>query len=198
MHSAWILVLAYVVGSVPTGYIMSAVSGIDIRAAGSGNIGATNVSRVVGWKAGVITLVADTAKGFIPVFLALHLDFDPLVTALAGLAAFLGHLYPVFLKFKGGKGVATGWGCLAGLDPLVAGCLAVAFLILVLLFRWVSLGSMGGAALAPVLFWYFHHPLPYVWMSLLMVLLIILRHRDNIRRMLTGLESKVDFHRHGS
>lgn len=198
MHSAWVLAIAYLVGSVPTGYILSAVSGIDIRTAGSGNIGATNVSRVVGWKAGVITLMADAGKGFIPVFLTVHFDFDPVVTALTGLAAFLGHLYPVFLKFKGGKGVATGLGCIAGLDPLVAGCLAVVFLIIVILFRWVSLGSMGGAAFAPVLFWTFHHPLPYVWMSLVMVLLIIVRHHDNIRRMLAGQESKIEFHRRRS
>ncbi len=197
MHSIWILVLAYLIGSVPTGYILSSVSGIDIRGAGSGNIGATNVGRVVGWKAGLVTLLADAGKGFIPVFLTVQTDFDPEISVLTALAAFLGHLYPVFLKFKGGKGVATALGCLTGLDPLIAGYLALAFLVIVLATRWVSLGSICAAALAPPLFWYFTHEPSYIWMSLFMALLIIVRHRENIQRILSGAESRFEMRRQG-
>lgn len=197
MHSVWILVLAYLVGSVPTGYILSSVSGIDIREAGSGNIGATNVGRVVGWKAGLVTLLADAGKGFIPVFITVQIGFDPEVSALTALSAFLGHLYPVYLKFKGGKGVATAIGCLAGIDPSVAGYLVLAFLVIVLVSRWVSLGSICAAVLAPPLFWYFTREPSYIWMSLVMALLVIVRHRENIQRILSGAESKLQIRRQG-
>jgi len=192
MYSVWMPVLAYLIGSVPTGYLLSSVSGIDIREAGSGNIGATNVGRVVGWKAGIVTLVADAGKGFIPVFVSVQLGFDPKVSALTALAVFIGHLYPVFLKFKGGKGVATGLGCLAGLDPLIAGCLILMFVVTVLVTRWVSLGSLSAAALAPLLFWLFDYELPFIWLSLIMAILVIVRHRDNIQRLISGAESKFD------
>ena len=197
MHSVWILVLAYLIGSVPMGYILSSVSGIDIREEGSGNIGATNVGRVVGWKAGLITLLADAGKGFIPIFFTVQIGFDSETSALTALAAFLGHLYPVFLRFKGGKGVATAIGCLAGLEPLIAGYLVVAFFVIVLVTRWVSLGSIGAAALAPLLFWSITHKPPYIWMSLVMAILIIVRHRGNIQRLISGEESKFEIRRHG-
>ena len=190
-------VLAYLIGSVPTGYLLSSISGIDIREAGSGNIGATNVGRVVGWKAGLLTLVADAGKGFIPVFFSVQLGFDPKVSALTALAAFIGHLYPVFLKFKGGKGVATALGCLAGLAPLIAGCITLIFLVTVLVTRWVSLGSLSAAALAPLLFWLFGYELPFIWMSLIMAILIIVRHRVNIQRLISGAESKFEIRQHG-
>ncbi len=196
MYSIWMPVLAYLVGSVSTGYLLSSVSGIDIREAGSGNIGATNVGRMVGWKAGLITLLADAGKGFILVFFSVQLGFDPKVTALTALAVFIGHLYPVFLKFKGGKGVATAIGCLAGIAPLIAGCLALAFLATVLITRWVSVGSLSAAALAPLLFWFFDHELPFVLMSLIMAFLIIVRHRGNIQRLISGAETKFEL-RHG-
>ena len=198
MHSVWIFVLAYLIGSVPTGYILSSVSGIDIREAGSGNIGATNVGRVVGWKAGLITLLADAGKGFTPVFLTVQMGFDPKISALTALAAFLGHLYPVFLRFKGGKGVATAIGCLAGLDPLIAGYLVAAFFLIALVTRWVSLASICAAVLTPLLFWYFAHETPYVWMSLLMALFTIFRHRGNIQRLISGTEGKIEIRRHRS
>ncbi len=190
-------VLAYLIGSVPTGYLLSSISGIDIREAGSGNIGATNVGRVVGWKAGLLTLVADAGKGFIPVFFSIQLGFDPKVSALTALATFIGHLYPVFLKFKGGKGVATALGCLAGLAPLIAGCLTLVFLVIVLVTRWVSLGSLGAAALTPLLFWFFSYEFTYIWMSLIMAILIIVRHRGNIQRLISGEESKFEIRQHG-
>jgi len=197
MYSVWMPVLAYLFGSVPTGYLLSSISGIDIREAGSGNIGATNVGRMVGWKAGLLTLVADGGKGFIPVFFSVQLGFDPKVSALTALTAFIGHLYPVFLKFKGGKGVATALGCLAGLDPLIAGCLTLMFLVTVLVTRWVSLGSLSAAGLAPLLFWLFDYELPFIWLSLIMAILITMRHRGNIQRLISGEESKLEIRQHG-
>src|SRR5438128_12043580 len=107
----FVLVLfGYLLGSIPTGYILGFLAGVDVRKAGSGNVGATNVARVVGKRQGIFTLVADAAKGFIPVILALNLDLTPVATVFVGIAAFLGHLYPVFLRFRGGKGVATALG----------------------------------------------------------------------------------------
>ena len=197
MHFLWMPVFAYLIGSVPTGYLLSSVSGIDIREAGSGNIGATNVGRVVGWKAGLITLLADAGKGFIPAFFSVQLGFDPEVSALTALAAFIGHLYPVFLKFKGGKGVATALGCLAGLAPLIAGYLTLVFLVIVLVTRWVSLGSLCAAALAPLLFWLFSYDPAITWMSLIMGILIIVRHRENIQRLISGGENKFEIRQHG-
>ena len=102
-------VLSYLLGSVPTGYLLGSVTGVDIRKSGSGNIGATNVARTLGWTKGLLTLAADVFKGFIAVFIALQLDLGIAVTAVAGLAAFLGHLYPIFLKFRGGKGIVSFW-----------------------------------------------------------------------------------------
>ena len=114
----YLLVLfAYLLGSVPTGYILGSVAGVDVRKAGSGNVGATNVARVVGKRHGILTLVADIAKGFVPVIVALNIGLAPMATAFVGIAAFLGHLYPVFLRFQGGKGVATALGVFLGLAP---------------------------------------------------------------------------------
>ena len=126
-----LIALAYLCGSIPVGYLLASAEGIDIRRRGSGNIGATNVARVVGWRHGILTLAGDTAKGLIPVLAARHFDVGLWEVALTGLAAFLGHLYPIFLAFKGGKGVATGLGrCLLIRRP-VGG-------------RWRQVGRMDG------------------------------------------------------
>ena len=198
MLSAWLPVLAYLIGSVPTGYLLSSVSGVDIRAAGSGNIGATNVGRVVGLKAGLVTLVADVGKGYIPVTLSVYLGYSAEISALTALAAFIGHLYPVFLKFRGGKGAATALGCLAGINVSITGGLILIFLVLVLVTRWVSLGSICAAAMGPLFFWLFSPESSYVWMSLIMATLIIVRHRSNIQRLISGEEHKFELRRRGT
>src|SRR5262245_17989043 len=102
-----LILLAYLLGSVPSGYLFGKLAGIDVRGVGSGNIGATNVARALGKRQGLLTLVADAAKGYLPVAVAIHLELEPKIIACIASAAFLGHLYPVFLNFKGGKGVAT-------------------------------------------------------------------------------------------
>jgi len=190
MESTWMLLSAYLLGSVPTGYLLGSLSGVDIRQAGSGNIGATNVVRVVGWKTGLLTLLADAGKGFIPVFFSVKLGFSLRVSALTALAAFIGHLYPVFLKFKGGKGVATALGAFAGLAPLATAVLILVFACVATVSRLISLASLSVATLAPVVLWLFSYPQAFLWMSLVMGSLIIVRHRKNIGRLISGDEER--------
>jgi acyl phosphate:glycerol-3-phosphate acyltransferase len=185
-----IIVFAYLLGSVPTGYILGSWAGIDVRKAGSGNIGATNVARVIGKRQGILTLIADVAKGFVPVFLASHLGPSSGLIALTGVAAFLGHLYPVFLKFRGGKGVSTALGVFLGVAPWATAVLAVIFTVAMLTSRTVSLSAMIAAAAAPIALWWFSYPAVFVAMSVVLALLIIWRHRANIRRLLAGTEPK--------
>ena len=185
------VIFAYLLGSIPTGYMMGAWTGVDVRTTGSGNIGATNVARVIGKRQGFLTLAADTAKGFIPVFVALQLGLVSTAVALVGAAAFLGHLYPVFLKFQGGKGVATAFGVFAGLAPIAALVLIVIFAAFVLSSRIVSLSSMAAALAAPVTFWFFSYPPAVVGISAVIAFMIVLRHRGNIRRLLAGTEPRV-------
>jgi len=187
---ATLIIFAYLLGSVPTGYLMGAWMGVDVRVAGSGNIGATNVARVIGKRQGILTLAVDAAKGFIPVFAALQLGFAPAAAALIGTAAFLGHLYPVFLKFQGGKGVATALGVFVGLAPVATLVLIVIFAAVALASRIVSLSSMAAALAAPVTFWFFSYPPAVVGLSALIALMITMRHRGNLRRLLAGTEPR--------
>jgi glycerol-3-phosphate acyltransferase PlsY len=190
MRLLLLVLFAYLLGSVPAGYILGYLAGIDVRTAGSGNVGATNVARVVGKRQGLWTLLADCAKGFIPAFVTVQWGLEPAATALVGVAAFLGHLYPVFLKFHGGKGVATGFGVLLGLAPWATACLVPLFGIVVLTTRIVSLSSMVGAAAAPFVLWFFSHPPVVIIMSVFLALMVILRHQRNIQRLLAGTEPK--------
>jgi glycerol-3-phosphate acyltransferase PlsY len=191
MESYWLVLTAYLLGSVPTGYILGSLAGVDVRKAGSGNVGATNVARVAGKRHGIFTLIADVAKGFVPVIIAIHLNFSPLATACVGIAAFLGHLYSVFLRFKGGKGVATAVGVFLALAPWATLVLILIFAAVLLATRAVSLSSMVAAAAAPLVLWLSSHPPIYVWMSFLIAVMIVLRHRENIQRLLSGTEPKL-------
>lgn len=184
-------VLSYLLGSIPTGYIMASGTGVDIRRSGSGNIGATNVARTLGWKKGFLTLAIDAAKGLIPVLVAFGLSLGTAAAACAGLAAFLGHLYPIFLGFRGGKGIATALGVFLGIMPLVAVVLVCVFLILVGVSRQVSLGSVTAAGLAPIVAWLLGYPMPTIGVSLVIGALAIMRHRENIRRLIAGAEPKL-------
>jgi len=190
---AFLLVLfAYLLGSVPTGYILGSLAGVDVRKAGSGNVGATNVARVVGKRHGIFTLVADIAKGFVPVVIALNLGLTSTTTALVGVAAFLGHLYPIFLRFRGGKGVATALGVYLGLAPWVTLVLMPIFVLVILATRVVSLSSMVAAASAPIVFWLFTSSPILTGTSVFIALMIVLRHRGNIQRLLSGTEPRVN------
>jgi glycerol-3-phosphate acyltransferase PlsY len=185
-----LLVFAYILGSVPSGYLLGKLRGVDVRAVGSGNVGATNVARAVGKSQGVITLIADAAKGYLPVLAALHLGQDSLTIALTASAAFLGHLYPLFLKFQGGKGVATGFGALLALAPMATLVLLVVFALVVGATRMVSLGSLATAVAAPLSLWLFYQPPVIVAMGGFLGAMVFIRHRGNIHRLLAGTEPR--------
>ena len=185
-----LVLTAYLLGSVPTGYIVGALAGVDVRKVGSGNVGATNVVRVVGKRQGIFTLVADAAKGFVPVIFALNLGLTPVATAFVGIAAFLGHLYPVFLRFRGGKGVATALGVFLGLAPWATVGLIMVFAAVLLTTRFVSLSSMVAAVLAPVALWLLSYPPVPIGVSFFIAVMIVLRHRENIQRLLSGAEPR--------
>jgi glycerol-3-phosphate acyltransferase PlsY len=186
-----LVVLAYVCGSVPTGVWLARRRGVDPRDIGSGNIGATNVARAAGKTAGFFTLVGDSLKGLLPVVLAKSLGVSETGQALVGLAAFAGHLYPCFLGFQGGKGVAVTLGVLLGLAPLGMAVAVPTFLLIVALTRYVSLGSIIAAAVTPVVLLGLGYPYPTTLAALVMCLGIAVRHRDNIRRMRFGTEARV-------
>jgi glycerol-3-phosphate acyltransferase PlsY len=182
--------LAYLLGSIPTGFILGSWAGVDVRSQGSGNVGATNVARVVGKRQGIYTLIADVGKGWIAVFAAFLLGLTTPVAAVVGVAAFLGHLFPVFLKFKGGKGVATALGVFLALAPQAVVILVVLFAAVMLFSRTVSLSSIIAAAAAPAVFWWLSYHPAIVATGAVLAAMIILRHRSNIQRLLAGTEPK--------
>jgi glycerol-3-phosphate acyltransferase PlsY len=184
------IAFGYLLGSIPSGYLMGLMAGVDVRKSGSGNVGATNVARVVGKREGLLTLIVDVGKGWIPVLLTFELGLDVGVAAVVGVAAFLGHVFPVFLKFKGGKGVATALGVFLGLAPIATMVLIAVFGAVIYFSRIVSLSSMTAAALAPLVFWLFSYPLTVIAVSALVALVIILRHQANIQRLVAGTEPK--------
>jgi len=185
-----LILFGYLLGSVPVGFILGLRSGVDVRETGSGNVGATNVARVVGKRQGILTLIADTAKGFLPVILAMQLGASLAATVLVGAAAFLGHLHPIFLKFKGGKGVATALGVFLAVAPMATLVLVALFAVTVLARRIVSLSSILTAVAAPIIFWLFSYPPLVVGMAAFIALAITCRHRSNIRRMMNGSEPR--------
>ena len=184
--------LCYLFGSIPNGlWLVRAFHKIDIRQYGSGNIGATNVYRTVGAKTAAAVLLGDMLKGIVPLILLSHLTGDPVCVAWTALGALLGHNYSLFLGFQGGKGVATGLGLFLYLLPWGAAAGFFVWVLLVLLTRYVSLGSVIGAICAAAVAWYLRYPLPYTLFGTLACLFVVLRHKDNIKRLLQGTESKI-------
>ena len=167
------------------------MGGLDPRSAGSGNIGATNVGRTLGRKAGAITLVGDVLKGFIPTAWAYGAFSSPWAVATVGLAAFFGHLYPFYLGFKGGKGVATGLGVFLAATPGSLFWAVIVFAAVVWRARMVSLGSMAAAGALPLISAFLDQPLALVALALVVAALTIYKHRGNIERILAGTENRV-------
>ena len=187
-----LIILGYLAGSIPTGLILSkAFSDIDPRREGSRNIGATNILRTAGKKLGALTLIGDCLKGLIPVLHALWLMKSEVWVCLVALGAFAGHLFPVFLKFKGGKGVATALGIYLGIAPLAVLIDAVIFFGVVLKWRYISLGSLTAAALMPILIAILTGSKFYLDASLIIAGLIYYRHHGNIQRLLAGSENRL-------
>jgi len=195
MVNIGLLVVAYLVGSIPFGLLLGKLMGVDVRRAGSGNIGATNVLRLLGKKLGIVTLLADTLKAIVPMLLAKWVISSTAVSAsvdlwvaLCGASAFLGHLFPVYLKFKGGKGVATALGIFLLLEPWAVFIGLAIFISVVLFWGYVSLGSLAAAASMPLWVWLLSGSPLYTSLALFIGLLIWLKHHDNIVRLLKGEE----------
>jgi len=189
---AALVLLGYLIGSLSTAVLVGRLLGMaDPRTQGSGNPGATNMLRLGGRKAGAVTLLGDMAKGVAAVLVAWALNAPPTVLALVGLAAFLGHLYPVFFGFRGGKGVATFLGVLLGLYWVVGLATVGTWLVMAAIFRISSLSALVAAVLAPLYFWWLHPEPAFIAVAAVMTALLFWRHRDNIRRLLGGTEGRI-------
>jgi glycerol-3-phosphate acyltransferase PlsY len=184
-----LIIGAYLLGSIPTGLLLARAAGVDIRKTGSGNIGATNVYRTLGKKVGIMTLVGDCAKGLIPVLIARQLQLPGAWIAATGLAAFIGHVYTVFLGFKGGKGVATALGVFIGISPLSVLAALIVFILTLLKWRFVSLASITAAAAIPFLVALIEQKGLLIATSVIIAALVIWKHRENIRRLRNGTEN---------
>jgi glycerol-3-phosphate acyltransferase PlsY len=184
---------AYLLGAVPFGLILAKTfAGLDVRTQGSGNIGATNVARSAGKKLGVITLLLDALKGALPVLVCQHFLAQPLeITALAGLAAVVGHIFPVYLWFRGGKGVATGFGVFLAIAPIPSAVAAGVFVVLFAIFRVVSIGSLGAAIALIGAVVGLDGRWEVIALAGTVVGLVILRHSGNIARLLKRSEHRI-------
>ena len=209
MKFAILIIAAYLCGSIPFGLIIAKAYGIDLRSIGSGNIGATNVSRALGRKWAYVCFFMDVLKGFVPMLIAASLytsspGITELFLALAvGVAAILGHIFPIYVKFKGGKGVATSFGIALGLWPYYTICAAIAVIVFaaaVLIWRYISLGSIIASIAFPVVLtllifsippWQFADLWPLLIVATAIPIMVIARHRENIKRLVAGTENKV-------
>lgn len=209
MKLAALIIGSYLLGSIPFGLLIAAAHGKDLRKIGSGNIGATNLSRALGRKWAYLCFALDAAKGLVPMVIALRI-MPPLVgakelsSALAvGCAAILGHIFPIYIKFKGGKGVATSFGVALGLWPYYTLCAAAAtlvWLVTVAIWRYISLGSIAAAAAFPVTLavaiavepaWHLRNLWPLLVIGCGIPVMVVARHKENIKRLLAGTESRI-------
>lgn len=190
MYGLILVVLCYFIGAIPFSYLVSLLKGVDIRTRGSGNVGATNVLRALGPVAAAAALAADLLKGVAAAWIGTMAGGEWLVVGCA-FAAVVGHCYPIFLRFKGGKGVATSAGIILYLMPRELLIMLVVFLVVVALLRYVSLGSITVAVLLPVLALAMKEPFELLMLCLLMATLVVYRHRENIQRLRSGTEPKL-------
>ncbi len=187
----WILA-AYLLGSISSAIIVCRLMGLpDPRSEGSGNPGATNVLRIGGKKAAAITLFGDMLKGYIPVALAVYVQLDALTIILIGMAAFIGHLWPIFFRFEGGKGVATQLGVLFGLNPVIGAFAGAVWLLIAKGLKISSLAALIAMALAPIFVWFWSASLEWTVGVTLMSIILIWRHKSNITRLLSGEEQAI-------
>lgn len=185
--------VSYIVGAIPFGVIISRnTAGIDITSKGSGNIGATNVAREVGLKWGLLTLLLDLLKGFIPVYIAKHFvtEYNGLLLIAASLAVLLGHRFSIFLKYNGGKGVATAFGIFLALSPVSAIISLCVFVATVYFYDYISLGSITGVCIMPVTLSILNKPAALIITAFFTAVLILIAHSGNITRIINGEERK--------
>ncbi len=191
---AALVALGYVCGLFPTGVLLTRRRGIDVRRAGSGNVGATNVLRTAGPALGLLTLVGDAAKGALPVALARLAAVEPWVPAAVAVAAVAGHVFPATSGFRGGKGVATAFGTLLCLAPIATGVAAAVFGLAVATTRRVSVGSLAAAAVVPAVLALVGDPPSVVGAGAAVALIVWIRHAENLGRLVAGTEPRVDLH----
>ena len=192
MIYALIVAISYLIASIPVGLLVGKLGyGVDVREHGSGNIGATNVLRTLGVLPAVLALLGDTAKGALAVYLGRMLLGNEVGSVLGGLAALAGHNWSVFLKFQGGKGVATGLGVILMLNPLITFLCIVIWLALIYFTRYVSLGSIVAAGFLPILMFLTRQPYEHLTFSVLAAIFVIYRHHTNIKRLVAGTENKI-------
>lgn len=185
------ILLGYLAGSVPFAFLLARRRGIDVRIAGSGNVGAANVLRTTGAWRGVVVMALDMSKGVAAVAMAQGLSGGTALPALTGTAAVVGHIYPVWLRFHGGKGVAVAAGVFTMLSPVAAGAAAIVFLVTAWATRYVSLASMAATVALPPAAWLLGSPLPIVACAASAAVLILFRHRANWSRLRAGTERRV-------
>jgi len=206
MKETFLIIIAYLIGSIPTALLISnKFFGIDIREYGSGNMGATNAFRILGPKYGTIIMILDILKGMLavslfyllPYYLSNELERTNFMMAL-GLSAVMGHIFPIFANFKGGKGVATLLGMLIAVQPIVAICCVVVFLIVLYFTRYISLSSILGAIMLPIsVLWIWNeHELSYRIFALLVAFIVLITHQKNIGRLIKGDESRIPILKH--
>ncbi|MEO5894678.1 MAG: glycerol-3-phosphate 1-O-acyltransferase PlsY [Vicinamibacterales bacterium] len=185
------ILLGYLTGSVPFAYLLARRAGIDVRRAGSGNVGAANVLRTTGTWRGVIVMALDVAKGVAAVAMAYVMAGSVVLAALTGAAAVVGHIYPIWLRFHGGKGVAVAAGVFTILSPAATGIAAALFLMTVLITRYISVGSMAASVALPSAAWLIGEPSAVVWSAAATATLILFRHRGNFSRLCSGTERRM-------
>ncbi|MEO6212940.1 MAG: glycerol-3-phosphate 1-O-acyltransferase PlsY [Vicinamibacterales bacterium] len=185
------ILLGYLTGSVPFAYLLARRAGIDVRRVGSGNVGAANVLRTTGTVRGLIVMALDVAKGVAAVALAHVIAGSAVLAALTGAAAVVGHIYPVWLRFHGGKGVAVAAGVFTMLSPVATGIAAALFLVTVLLTRYISVGSIAASLALPSAAWLVGEPRAVVLSAAGSAALILFRHRGNLRRLRSGTERRM-------
>jgi acyl phosphate:glycerol-3-phosphate acyltransferase len=202
LKTEWLIpLIAYLLGSIPFGFLIVKARGADIRKEGSGNIGAANVARNAGAVAGILTLLLDAAKGYVAVGIAARWTHGDMRWIMAAaLAAVIGHMFPAWLGFKGGKGVATGLGVFLPICPEAIGAAVILWILVVLFWRYSSLGSIVAAVALPILMYLLyapgHAPSPWVTVGTILIsVLVLTKHRPNIERLVAGTENRLNFRR---
>lgn len=191
MNAVLAVTVAYLVGSIPFAFLLTRHRGIDLRRAGSGNVGASNVLRTTGVRAAVLAMVLDGVKGSIAVLIAQLLSAGPVAAVIAAFASVIGHVYPIWLRFRGGKGVATAAGAFAVLAPEALGIAVSVFVIAVLATRFISVGSMAGALTLALVATFSDAPAIVAIGATASALIIIYRHRENLARLVAGTERRI-------
>jgi glycerol-3-phosphate acyltransferase PlsY len=189
-----VILISYILGSIPFGYIVSKlVKKIDIRDYGSGNIGATNTLRILGPFMALIVLIGDIGKGYLSIYLTHFISHDNLfILTVAGLAVICGHDWSLFLKFKGGKGVATTFGVILALNPMISILAAIVWVIVIITTKYASLSSISALISIVIFTILFKQPYEYIIFSIIILILTIVRHKENIKRLKFGNERKIN------